>query len=721
MKQQILNIILLIGLISFSSCTDENEFKQNNLFPDVPEGMVYMAWDLSAAGFDKPTKTRATLSDTDIKKAWAVVFENPTADNYSTDATVREVTEVTLAPDGRSGNAVMTASKQPTFILLIANTSLEKSKTITPGMSYQTVINDALFYGDPARNGEGELATPQSNLLFSNETGELITPIPMSGISQILPKIEKGVKFTNAVRMARVVNKLYVDATAANAKNGFVLSGISLLGTHITTPFDLAGTLGIKPTQQAPETDLYQIINAKKDVLLKDITENTTKSATIDRPVYYYEPYKSFDIIVAGTPPGSVTVRYYKANVAVTTAGNASVVVNIQSVQSNGYATMDEAIAAPAESGMAVEVIILDESHEFVANGQYYLGISNSEFQLYDSGISDIETVATITTNAFNAGIPAPAAKIELISSMGIELISNTISSNSTDIQVKFTLDEGEAVIRTTIGDLSKDLKIKKGITPANNYGVNQRGILLASEILKADITYGNNIGISESETTTDKQNSIYNPNSTNLYFFQNQSLYMPDGEIKVFKKDGTLLIVRFKYNEGFAGSNIYWDGSKLTFDDVPQKGSISPNANYQGLFFNWGSLVAYANTSQQRWTYVYSPSSTPYPDNLKTLSWSGMVTLLQTSVPHLAFTSGNSILSEQYITQQHNPAQNVGDICKYMTDMGWAPPGKWRLPTKSDFKFISGKMNIINNSVSSLYNPNGTAESSYRAIYENL
>jgi hypothetical protein len=37
-----------------------------------------------------------------------------------------------------------------------------------------------------------------------------------------------------------------------------------------------------------------------------------------------------------------------------------------------------------------------------------------------------------------------------------------------------------------------------------------------------------------------------------------------------------------------FAGSNIYWDGSKLTFDLY----GSNDNTKYQGVFFKWGSLI---------------------------------------------------------------------------------------------------------------------------------
>lgn len=672
-----ISLILIISLSLFS-CIDENEFKQSNPLPEAPEGKVNMTLDLAAAGFDKPTKNRATLSDTDIKNAWAIVFENPTTGNYSTDATVREVVEVTLAPDGRSGYAVMAASQRPTFILLIANTSLERSKIITPGMPYQIVINDALFYGDPATQGEGRLAIPQTKLLFSNENGELTTPIPMSGVSQILPKIEKGVKFSNAVHMARVVNKLYVNATAANAKNGFVLNGISLLGTHVTTPFDLAGALGIKPTQRAPGTDLYQIAGGAKDVILKNITDNTTKSATIDRPVYYYESYKPFDIIVAGTPQGSATVRYYKANVAVTTEGNASVVVNIQSVQNNGYATMDEAITAPAGSGIVVEALILDESHEIIANGQYYMGLSNSEFQLYADGEQKNVTVATISTNAFSSGTTAPTSRIELVSGTNMTLVAGqSISSNSTDIKVDFNdRQTANGTIRVTIGDLTRDIIVKKDWAITGNFKTGDEGFLIASDIISAEAADNNpRIGLGTTQTSSERNQSLQSSAGTAGYLFIKNTIDEDILEVRALTAAGRTILVRNVTNiPEFAGNNVYWDDAndRPKFDNyitAANEGTL----NIQGVTgLGLGSLVFGPGSSIiNQANLVKSPSGRTFRN---------FPTYDVVDIPESKLVDKKAPLL---------PNEDFGDICIFMTRRGFTPINKtgqkWKYPTIAD------------------------------------
>lgn len=709
MKKILIYIILPILL---AACADE---QYELTVPDAPDGMVSLAIDLTTADFDKPTKTRAALTDSDIKNAWAIVFENPSASSYSKDATVREVVNVTLSADGKSGKCVMTASTRPTFMMLIGNTSLKRSTSISKGMSYESVINNELFYGDPTANGENLLSIPQTTLLFSNDAGELITPIPMSGISQILPKVDVSTKFNNAIRMARIVNKLYVNAVPANTKNGFVLNGVSLLGTHVSTPFDLGGVLGIKPAQHAPATDLYKTDGTTKDVILKNITDNTTKSASTDRPIYYYESYKPFDVILAGTPQGSASVRYYKANVNVTTSGNSSVMLNIQSVNNNGYATMEAAIAAPAGSGIVVEAVILDATHEIIANGQYYLGVTNSEFQLYDSGVSDIETVTTVTTNAYSGvGVP-PASSVELITSNGVSLVSgSTITANSTELKVEFLQDKCDALIRVKIGDLVKDITIKKDVTVPPRTKIKDPKFL-SDKIVVAEILNGSNIAISENDVApvaVDKIEAADKVNGTQLYVLQTLQQDMPEATIRGYKTDGSTVIIKLRYILGWAGCNIYWDDvrKQLTFDAVPEKNTTGPNVQKKGLFFKWSSLVALGEIDFRRFEPLFSPSGKSY----QTIYASENAR----EIPVLDAKSDNA----NQLLRAHDPVNDFGDICKYMTDRGWAPPGEWRMPSASDYRSIleDGITVSTGNNVN-MNSPYGTVESKEYALFGSL
>lgn len=139
--------------------------------------------------------------------------------------------------------------------------------------------------------------------------------------------------------------------------------------------------------------------------------------------------------------------------------------------------------------------------------------------------------------------------------------------------------------------------------------------------------------------------------------------------------------------HKGWAGSNIYWDGSKLTFDDVGDQ----THRYYSGLCFCWGSLLA-----------IGYPSDTSYCGVLYSLdgressfgysawaSWAYFQGGIVTSNP----PPGKTERDRAYLYEITNVFAGVGDICKYMTLKGWAPGSpvkKWRMPTSNEFEAVN-------------------------------
>jgi hypothetical protein len=134
-----------------------------------------------------------------------------------------------------------------------------------------------------------------------------------------------------------------------------------------------------------------------------------------------------------------------------------------------------------------------------------------------------------------------------------------------------------------------------------------------------------------------------------------------------------------------FAGSNIYWDGSKLTFDP---HGS-NANTRYQGVYFRWGSLIGispvgdYSSSS----TVLYKPTNTSDPVGASR-------TWVETTGSDNAWT-GNDWADIPYYTAEsdygkgektllENPdfEHYVGDICNYIDE-------NYRMPTGLEFDTI--------------------------------
>ena len=161
--------------------------------------------------------------------------------------------------------------------------------------------------------------------------------------------------------------------------------------------------------------------------------------------------------------------------------------------------------------------------------------------------------------------------------------------------------------------------------------------------------------------------------------------------------------------HSGWAGSNIYWvedatypDGGYLTFDDK----EVRTHGQYQGVYFMWGSLVA-LSPLDLAWTGgIWNGTSgqvlyIPNRDSGTNGGWNPSANTGWGYIPRLGWSNvsnpagggtatnlpDNSAIS--YLIQNHNPSGNVGDICKYITDMGWAPGAKigrrWRMPTHTE------------------------------------
>lgn len=136
--------------------------------------------------------------------------------------------------------------------------------------------------------------------------------------------------------------------------------------------------------------------------------------------------------------------------------------------------------------------------------------------------------------------------------------------------------------------------------------------------------------------------------------------------------------------HKGWAGSNIYYDSNlgHLTFDDV----GVTTHKTYQGVYFKGGSLYGISPVGDYSTsTILYPPSGT----TTSNISWSAIpyVTTSVNSNP----PTGKTNLDRAYLYEITNGTSGVGDICKYLTEKGWAPSGKkWRMPTSNEFNNIS-------------------------------
>jgi hypothetical protein len=130
-----------------------------------------------------------------------------------------------------------------------------------------------------------------------------------------------------------------------------------------------------------------------------------------------------------------------------------------------------------------------------------------------------------------------------------------------------------------------------------------------------------------------------------------------------------------------WAYSNIYWDGSKLTFDKRP----VNSHPNYQGVFFRRGSLVGISPAFQDNTLYVppvRGESSWRISAVGEADAWDwASIPRVKTDLPK---DEAVNFLYGQINDPNTHYYNYLGDICSYLTG------GTWRMPNALEFGIAS-------------------------------
>lgn len=573
-------LYLSFFICSLLSCTDENEFKQNNILPDAPNGFVNIEFDLKSGSFHKPA-TKVIRSDSDFDAPWVLSFKlqnqgSPHPDTFFVEAVKAQIS------DGKY-YMQLRRSTDPHLLYFVANADkvIENKKSLFATKTYGQVMS-LLTFGNPSRDanfGLIPLSNPQGSVPFANQN------IPMTATAQ-LNKIVKGIKLSETVNLQRIVSKIYVDATKANQKNGFVLTGLTVI--DVPSIGYMNNELNIQSVQPQSIIDYGRKTGSARltRLVLENIENNTTYFPGTDRPIYVYPFLENdprggvYQVIFSGHFGDNIT-KYFKIklggpdNPVALSKPNTSFLINIESIATSGYISLEHALQFEPSTGVVTKVTLTDQAHEIIANNKYFLGLSNSEIQLYADGKQRSVTVATITTNAFNSGVTAPTTRIELVSGTNLSLVAEqTISSNSTDIKVDFNDQQtATGTIRVTIGDLTRDIIVKKDQPVIGNYSSGSKGIMIANDIISAHVVDNNpRVGLSTTQSSNDRHLNLHSEQAMPCYFFIQNTVGEDLVEIKALASNGRNILVRNITNiPEFAGNNIYWDpiNNRPKFDNI--------------------------------------------------------------------------------------------------------------------------------------------------------
>lgn len=306
------------------------------------------------------------------------------------------------------------------------------------------------------------LIDPQYTLPYSGQK------LPMSDLVN-LSKIDASVTIPN-IRLKRIVGKIVVE----NMDADFVLEGITVVANvaknsklHNLTDA-LEQNIGAENLVEYRKDDSYalNIVDAEEIVTGGQTTKNN--------PLYVYETHSLSNdtyLVIRGQYKGEMF--FYKMALVnndqhvLDILRNTEYIFTITSVRGRGFISMADAKASLASNtNLDYSILVQEESsYEIVSNNEYYLGVTNSHFEIYASAASGTAYVAfSLITDCKSENIGertiTATSGLRIVSPVdGMIPVSTTLPSQ-VKIEMLAGFTSGEIELR--LGNLRKTVTVKR-------------------------------------------------------------------------------------------------------------------------------------------------------------------------------------------------------------------------------------------------------------------
>lgn len=289
--------------------------------------------------------------------------------------------------------------------------------------------------------------------------------LPMSDLVSV-SKIDVSVTIPQ-INLKRVVGKVIVK----NISPDFVLEGIT---TVINIPrqgqlYNRDGTLLINNLVEYRGNASYST-----DIVSAEAT-SATEQSTESSPLYLYESNTQTNdsyLIIRGIYKG-VSYFYKTAFVnnnqnVMNISRNTEYEFTITSVKGQGFTSIEDAkISLASNSNLKFTTLVQDDSgYEIMTNNDYYLGVTNSHFELYTTGgTGDEYTAFTLITDC---GRPFPEKRTITSLTSGLEIVSpadGKIPVGTTtpyDVKIKVAAGFTTGQIEIYLGNLRKIVTVTR-------------------------------------------------------------------------------------------------------------------------------------------------------------------------------------------------------------------------------------------------------------------
>ncbi len=306
------------------------------------------------------------------------------------------------------------------------------------------------------------LIDPQYTVPYSGQK------LPMSDLVN-LSKIDASVTIPN-IQLKRIVGKIVVENTDAD----FVLEGIAVVANvaknsklHNLTDA-LEQNIGAENLVEYRKDDSYalNIVDAEEIVTGGQTTKNN--------PLYVYETHSLSNdtyLVIRGHYKGESF--FYKMALVnndqhvLDILRNTEYIFTITSVRGRGFISMADAKASLASNtNLDYSILVQEESsYEIVSNNEYYLGVTNSHFEIYASAASGTAYVAfSLITDCKSESIGertiTATSGLRIVSPVdGMIPVSTTLPSQ-VKIEMLTGFTSGEIELR--LGNLRKTVTVKR-------------------------------------------------------------------------------------------------------------------------------------------------------------------------------------------------------------------------------------------------------------------
>lgn len=306
------------------------------------------------------------------------------------------------------------------------------------------------------------LIDPQYTVPYSGQK------LPMSDLVN-LSKIDASVTIPN-IQLKRIVGKIVVE----NMDADFVLEGITVVANvaknsklHNLTDA-LEQNIGAENLVEYRKDDSYalNIVDAEEIVTGGQTTKNN--------PLYVYETHSLSNdtyLVIRGQYKGEMF--FYKMALVnndqhvLDILRNTEYIFTITSVRGRGFISMADAKASLASNtNLDYSILVQEESsYEIVSNNEYYLGVTNSHFEIYASAASGTAYVAfSLITDCKSESIGertiTATSGLRIVSPVdGMIPVSTTLPSQ-VKIEMLAGFTSGEIELR--LGNLRKTVTVQR-------------------------------------------------------------------------------------------------------------------------------------------------------------------------------------------------------------------------------------------------------------------